>query len=42
MPIVELNAIFRQAAKSLVVVNARRINRGQRPVHLAGWANEGE
>lgn len=42
VPIVQLNTIFRQAAKSLVVVNARRINRGQSPYPSPDRANEGE
>jgi exodeoxyribonuclease V alpha subunit len=42
VPMVKLNTIFRQAARSLVVVNARRINRGEEPYPSPDKANEGE
>ena len=32
VPVVELNEIFRQAAQSLIVVNAHRINNGEMPL----------
>ncbi|HWN82546.1 MAG TPA: AAA family ATPase, partial [Candidatus Udaeobacter sp.] len=32
VPVVELNEIFRQAERSLIVVNAHRVNRGEMPL----------
>ena len=38
VPCVRLQQVFRQAARSLIVTNAHRINRGEAPVTLSGEA----
>ncbi len=39
VPCVRLEQVFRQAARSLIVMNAHRINRGEAPATTAGDAN---